>query len=296
MKGQHEKAQVFLGSLATKAPELPFEPTLMPRLFASTAHNSMATLEQISALVERSQGLAARILRVANSAYYGMHTAVSSLAIAIRLLGLNELRSIIMQIGILSTVRTLKLPAGFDFQKLWEHQLVTAVIARALAQAMPASVSSATLAEEVYAAGLLHDLGKTLIAASCPEELAAINTLAAEQNLPFHRAEDAYWGIDHSVVGSRLLTFWGLPAQLTEPVSWHHAPDLAPPKHAVAVGILAAANELSRIDRTLLTQEGFPGTIETLLPKGITREGLEQAVAACADPAKIRDLSTMAAL
>ena len=303
MKTRHEKAQAYLNSLAENCPELPFEPTLLPELFASTASNSMSSTAHIASLVERSQGLATRILRLANSAYYGMHTQVSSLSHAIRLLGMDEVRSIILQLGVSSAIRKLTLPKYFPFEELWVHQLLTASLSRAIAQSTPPANSGADDAvspDDLYAAGLLHDLGKTLIAANCPEDWRTIADLAACEDLPFYKAEEDYWGIDHSIAGARMLTFWGLPARLTELVGWHHAPQHAKPGYLAPTHILAAANLLSHYPLTALTGEEqngatkenaedkapeitLPDDVLALLPAQVDLKKLNEKIIACYD-------------
>ena len=160
MRDRYEKAQAFLANLSANSPELPFEPSLLPDLFEATSGSSTKTMDHIAALVERSQGLASRILRQANSAYYGIQTEVSSLGHAVRLLGLNEVRNIIVQLGVASAVKKLPLPPSFQFEKLWEHQLFTANIARSIARSVPhiAGPGNAVSPDELYAAGLLHDM------------------------------------------------------------------------------------------------------------------------------------------
>lgn len=243
MKTRHEKAQAFLAVLAETSPELPFEPTLLPELFASTAESSMSSTVHVATLVERSQGLAARILRLANSSYYGMQTAVSSLPHAIRLLGFNEVRNIILQIGVSSMIRRLNLPESFPFKELWEHQILVASLAKTIARSMPHI--GAVSPDELYTAGLLHDIGKTLLAANRPDDWNAIHDLAMLESIPFYRAEEDYWGIDHGMTGARLLAFWGLPRKLTELVNWHHFPQHAEDLFGTPAFVLAAANALS---------------------------------------------------
>lgn len=287
MKTRYEKAQNFLSTLAGQCPELPFEPTLLPELFASTASNSMSSVTHIASLVERSQGLATRILRMANSAYYGMNTSVSSLSHAIRLLGVNEVRSIILQLGVSTVIRQLKLPKIFPAQEIWEHQILTANLARMIAQSMPPGVPAGeedVSPDELYAAGLLHDLGKTMVAAHCPDDWLAINDLAACEGIPYFQAEEDYWGIDHSVAGARLLAFWGLPAKLTELVGWHHAPTHVPPQYKTPTYILAAANILAQhqVASPPAGEEAadqIPDEVQALLPGTVDREKLRAKLA-----------------
>lgn len=308
MRTRHEKAQAYLNSLANNCPELPFEPTLLPELFASTADNSMSSTTHIASLVERSQGLATRILRLANSAYYGMHTSVSSLSHAIRILGLNEVRGIILQLGVSSAIRKLKFPAHFPFEALWEHQLLAANFARSIAQAAPGSVFTAEESvspDDLYAAGLLHDIGKTLIAANCPDDWRAIADLAECERVPFYQAEEDYWGIDHSIAGARIFTFWGLPPRLTELVGWHHAPHRGNPEYKTATYILAAANLLSHYPLSTLIsapeKDGednkketealklvLPEDVRAYMPAGVDEKLLQEKITACCDMERVR--------
>ncbi len=257
MKKRYEKAQAFLEDLAEKSPDLPFESDLLPELFASTAEDSAKSMEHIGKLIEHSQGLASRILRLANSAYYGMQMKVSSLGNAVRLLGLNEVRAIILQLGAVSVVGKMPMPKSFPHKELWEHQLFTANIARGVTKAMPHAGKDFS-PDDLYAAGLLHDMGKTMLAAYCPEDWIAISDLAVCENIPFHQAEENYWGLDHAVIGARLLTFWGIPAKLTELINWHHVPFHAKPEYQAPARILAAANLLAHnIDDNTATLTGF---------------------------------------
>ena len=312
MKRRNEKAQAYLSGRAENAPELPFEPTLLPGLFASTSSAAMSSTAHVAALVERSQGLASRVLRLANSAYYGMQTEISSLTHAIRLLGLNEVRVIVLQLGVASAIRKLNLPKYYPFQEQWEHQLLTANLGKAMAKAIPATAFSTESAspDDIYAAGLLHDVGKMLIAANCPDDWQAINDLAACEEIPFYQAEEDYWGIDHSVAGARLVTFWGLPPRLTEVVGWHHAPRHAGAEFKNATSILAAANILSHYPLAALTggdaepddaDEDEPQTelilpedVRELLPAGINKEKLQENILACYDTSRVRGMTAAA--
>lgn len=240
----HDSAQIFLAELAANPPPLPFEPSLLTELFERTGADFRSDSEGVAKLLERSQNLAARVLRLANSAYYGFSSAVSSLPQAVRVLGMAEIRNMVLGIGAGTAFRKADMPPGFNMEAVWAHQVLTAMLAREfgrLAREHTPSPSS-IMPDEVYAAGLLHDLGKFLVASRRPRDWKAITDLALRENLALYLAEDAYWGIDHSIAGARLLVFWQLPSRLTEPVCWHHVPSLADPEHRNASLLLAAAN------------------------------------------------------
>lgn len=299
MKPRHDRAQIFLATLSENCPELPFEPTLLPELFASTAENSVKSLTHIAGLVEKSQGLAARILRVANSAYYGMQTAVSSLPHAVRLLGLNEVRNIILQLGVTSVMRQLNFPKAFKFEELWEHQLRTANFAKEIALAMPEKSFGRKISpDDIYAAGLLHDLGKTMLAANCPEDWSAVWDLASCEDISFFKAEEDYWGVDHAVAGARLLTFWGLPPTLTELVNWHHAPHLATEEFKTGAQVLAAANMLAHQPIEAFTKEReendespLPALSCGFMPEGVNEDQLMEKLISCCDPDRVQGMA-----
>jgi len=292
MKERYEKAQTFLANLMEKSPELPFEPSLLPELFAATSENYTKNIDGISKLVERSSGLASRILRLANSAYYGMQTEVSSISHAIRLLGLNEVRNIILQLGGASIASKIPLPKGFPFHTLWEHQLFTANIARGVATAIPLADKSIS-PDDLYAAGLLHDMGKTMLAAYCPEDWLAINDLATCENIPFDQAETSYWGIDHAVVGARLLTFWGIPDRLTELINWHHQPHYARPENLAPTRMLAASNMLAHTvgAEGALSTVDMPEIVTSGLLGDFDPEHLHASIAANCDVARVRSMA-----
>ena len=297
MRERYERAQAFLANLSENCPELPFEPTLLPELFASTAATSVKDTNQIAALVERSQGLASRILRQANSAYYGIQTEVSSLGHAIRLLGLNEVRNMIVQLGVSSAMKTMNLPKDFPFDKLWEHQLFTANIARSIARSIP-QAAGAVSADELYVAGLLHDMGKTMLAALCPDDWVAIQDLALCENIDFYQAEENYWGLDHSVVGARLLTFWGIPSKLTELVNWHHNPHLARQEFQAPTRLLSASNLLAHnFDEAVAADSAaftVPETVAAVLSDDIDREKLQQSFFSSCDVERVRGMAKTA--
>lgn len=247
------EAREFLEDLSENPPVLPYEPTLLPLLFSATKDNSTASVDDITRLIERSQKLATKVLSLANSAAYGLESSVTSLHRAISILGLREVRSLVVMIGAVATIKGVKLPKDFDATELWRHQLRTAAIAKALCQTLrdlarkdPQSENNSMqiAPDEAYAAGLLHDIGKVFLAGSRPHIWDDIFALHHERGIAFYEAENDYWGMDHALVGAQVLHHWKLPLLLTDPISWHHAPQLAP-SLALEAGLLAAANAIA---------------------------------------------------
>ncbi len=223
---RHEEAQAFLSELPELRKDLPFSTSILQRLFAQTGEDATASMAQIAETISHDQGLSTRLLAQANSAFYGLQAHVASVQRAATVLGLAEIRRIMLTVGIKAMVARRKVPAAFDLEAGWRHQYCVGMLARGLSREIPDA--SGLDSDTLFTAGLLHDVGKLVTAMMRPEHWTAIRTLAREQNLSDGQAENAYWGVDHSVVGSLLLRAWDLPGELTEIVNWHHAQEAAP--------------------------------------------------------------------
>lgn len=261
-------AQSFLDELVRKPPRLPFDPGLLREVMQLTAAGSRAPVARLAEVLGRDQTLSTRLLRIANSAYYGLQSEVSSVVRAVAVLGVGEVRSVVLALGASGLVNRRTLPVGFDLAAYWGHQLSVASCCRMLARS-----AAPDDADTLFTAGLLHDLGKLLMAGLCPEAWNAVTTLAAEEGLSSAEAEERYWGLDHGVIGARMLAYWDLPAALTEPVNWHHAPQYAGEHER-------NARLLSMADRMLLAHERGDGVIPPALVSDIAGVGIDPARAA----------------
>lgn len=218
-----ERAQRFLLELPSVRDDLPFSPALLTRLFTLTADNGQSPLEAIAASIAEDQGLSTRVLVMANSAYYGLQAQVGTIARAVAVLGLREVRGMVLALGMKGMAGRRTLPEGFDFAPYLEHQVSVAIASMALAQAAPVMHP-----DDAFTAGLLHDLGKLLTALYRPEDWLAQAALVARHGLPWHEAEQRHWGLEHGLIGAMMLDSWNLPKTLTDPVNWHHVPQAAP--------------------------------------------------------------------
>lgn len=217
-----EKAQRFLAELPGVRNDLPFSPVLLQKLFMQTGESSVASMQQIAETISRDQGLTAKLLAVANSAFYGLQAQVTTVQRAATVLGLREIRNIVLAIGIRALGGRRPVPREFDLAAYWRHQFFVALASKTLAG------DCGLDPDQLFTAGLLHDLGKLIVAMYRPEDWKEIHQLAAVRSLPDAVAEDLYWGLEHGVIGGLVLGSWDLPPEIAEPVNWHHAPALAP--------------------------------------------------------------------
>lgn len=257
--GHHAKAQEFLQSILEATDDLPYEPSLLSDLFSLTAESSTASLEAVADTLSRGAGLAVRVLSMANSAFYGLQSEVSTLPRAVNILGLAEVRNLVLALGV-SHLAKGTLPETFALKTYWYHQVSVATAAKLIAEhaGHPAP-------ETLYTAGLLHDIGKLLIAVYHPDAWEGIQALKRQQNLTSDiEAEEAYWGLDHSVLAAHILSYWDLPAALTEPINWHHHPHLAPEFKQEAAILYVADSLLHRRSEQAIP---LPDAAKTLLTR-----------------------------
>lgn len=231
-----DKIQQFLKELPRMREDLPFSPEVLRRLFVQTGNGSLASLEDVGETLSTDQGLTTRILSLANSAYYGLQAEVKAVPRAAAVLGMAEIRNIVLTLGVNGLTGKYKMPAEFDLCKYWTHQFMVAMVAKELSHMVGVGNP-----DNLFTVGLLHDIGKLITALKRPKDWEAIQEIAEDGEMSDSEAEEEYWGLDHAVVGALVLKSWNLPADLVEPVNWHHAPALSP-EHSAESNLVCLAD------------------------------------------------------
>lgn len=178
-------------------------------------------IAKITRAIELDPGLTVNVLKLANSAYLGFSRSVSTVREAVVRVGVNSILSIVVAKAVAPiAVKEVK---GYDLQpgELWKHSVFVAIASDSLAKVL--SVKSLDF---VFTAGLLHDIGKTLLGTYIEVGAAPIVEMVAEQGISFEAAERSLLGIDHAAVGGALLELWKLPENIVETVRYHHNPEL----------------------------------------------------------------------
>lgn len=166
-------------------------------------------------LVERDQALAVRVLRLANSPFYGMSGRVASVGDAVQLLGLRTVAGVLAAVALRSSLADLS-SRGFDFEAYWRHAAACGVAARALAG------DAGLDGDEGFLAGLLHDIGLLVLAAMCPDEAGQVRAVCREEGVALHEAELRVLGMTHADVGARVAAAWNLPHAIVDAIACHH--------------------------------------------------------------------------
>jgi HD-like signal output (HDOD) protein len=213
---QDEKLKTLVTQLGT----LPSLPTLYLKIMRELGAED-PSIESIAGIIADDPGMTARILQIANSAVLGLARKISSPSDAVQYLGFGTVRSLVLSAHIFACFDQAKLK-GFSVNQLWNHSLGTGSLARSIMQLEGAEAGDA---DDAYTAGMLHDVGKLLLANSLPEQFQRALTLAAERGIPLHEAEAEVFGATHAGAAAYLLGLWGLPASIVEAIAFHHQPN-----------------------------------------------------------------------
>ena len=192
---------------------------------------------QVEKLLKQDPSLTANLLKLSNSAYFGIPSKVGSVRHAIAMLGWKRLSKLVMT-ACVSAITDRKIP-GYDLQPgvLWRHSVAVSVTAEGLMRELKIAES-----DEIFTAALLHDLGKLILGEFVEMEIDEIQRVAA-RGIPFQLAEQEVLGTDHAEVGALVLENWSFPTELVSAVRWHHDPDSAPETNSMT-DIVHVANVL----------------------------------------------------
>ena len=181
--------------------------------------NPESSAAQVEEILKYDPGLTANILKLTNSAYFGIPSRVSSVKQAVVLLGWKRLLQLVMTMC-MSTVMKKPLP-GYDLPhgELWRHSIAVSVAAELVVKALKIPG-----ADEVFTAALLHDIGKLILGGFVQDDLHRIEEMVAK-GIAFEVAEFIVLGTDHAQIGARILEKWSFPAELVNAVNWHHDPE-----------------------------------------------------------------------
>jgi HD-like signal output (HDOD) protein len=219
-----------------------------------------STADELQKVISTDQALTSQILKIANSAMFGMMREVKTVTQAIMTLGFSTIKSVV----IASSAKNLynRGSSGLQERLMWEHALATAMAGRAYGKLLRFPRT-----EEIFLAGLMHDIGKSVMGLKFPERYGAlIRTVYNEQGDSLEMELDTF-GFDHTMVGEALLQSWNLARNIEHTVRWHHDPLETPQEDRSLCALVALGNQMA------LTQKIGIGRPESLASP--TRQALE---------------------
>jgi len=202
-------------------------------------------IDTLTQTILRDPSLVAKVLKLANTSFYASKGRVQTVERAVVNIGYSGVRELVMGVAVANLFQTSQRHEALDRVALWRHQLAVAAIARAIA----GKAGSVTY-EGAFAAGLLHDLGITILDDLFPSEYAQCISYAAAKGIPLVEAEHAFFGIEHTTVAQEVATSWNIGRQFRAPMGLHHEPWARilelPVEDAVMVSLVKLADLLSR--------------------------------------------------
>jgi putative nucleotidyltransferase with HDIG domain len=203
--------------LVGKMSRVPSPPDLYFNI-AKAIRSQCADLDEIANLILQDMAITAKLLQLANSAALGLRSRVTTVHQAIQYLGLEMTRSLVLLAHTFSYFDKGR-AVGFSLEKLWNHALKVATLAQQIAD-----YEGAECVDEAFLAGLLHDLGKLLLAVNMPVEYSQILKTAQTKKTPTWQEEIEKFGGTHAELGAELLATWNFPLSIVEAVALHHHP------------------------------------------------------------------------
>ena len=229
-----ERALRALGQLP------PFSP-ILNRLIASLAHEDVS-FAKIADLIEKDTVLAGNILRLVNSALYGLPGTVNSIRHAVSLLGIQKLRNAALSMSVSRMWNQIKTPPDFSMARFNLHSVGVGILSDLLAQRMDVPYG-----EGAFAAGLFHDLGLLLVAIGLHDEYKQMSLLCPEDQKWLIDYEVQVLGMTHSELSAEALAVWNLPEPIQVAVRYHAQPELD--RTPVAKGQIALSRVLNAADQ-----------------------------------------------
>jgi len=267
------KADTYLKRIRIYIARMPSLSTTVTKVL-ETCNNPKASPNDLNRVISLDPVLTGQVLRLINSAYYGLPNPITSLTRAIIMLGLNTVKNLALSFAILETMSAKGTFRVFSINDFWAHSLCVAVAARHLAMVKGVSVSGR---EDFFIAGLLHDLGKIPLNKQFPDEYRRVLDESYSAQRPLQDLERELLGIDHCSVGELIAQKWQLGANLIESLGYHHQPDGVSQTNRLFVTLVALANSYAN-----LLKIGTAGDVaenhHPIIPSLLEQSGLDWTI------------------
>ena len=204
--------------LMERMEDLPSLPSTVMTIL-DVLNNPESSANELSEALRHDQSLASRVLRLVNSAYYGFPRKIDTLQKAVTILGYSSIQNIILVTKIFEVVRSGSKEHSLNPKRFWRHSLGCGVTAQIIGTKL-----GLRKGEEVFLAGLLHDIGKVIFDAFLHEEYSKVIEMSRGKNILLYEAEEQILGATHADLGYWLAEEWSLPLNITAAIAHHHGP------------------------------------------------------------------------
>ncbi len=252
--------------------DLPSLPVVVMQVYQA-ADNPDMSAQQLALIIGRDQGFTVRLLRIANSAYYGMMRQIATIEEAVVVLGISTIKNLALVAATYPLFRRALVGYTLHVSGLWSHSLAVGLVAQAGARAFDVDARS-----EAFTAGLLHDVGKLVISTALTDWMGELSDLVHHYRMPVHEAERELFGFTHEEIGALLVERWNLPPRIAKMVRFHHQSlDQNDPNCALIEFADYCANQIGYMMNPEAPPEPFDTRVLNVL--GIGLEEAEQFMA-----------------
>lgn len=220
--------------------DLPTLPLVIDRL-SKAVRDPNADARRISGIINDDPVIMSRVLRVANSAFYGTTEPITSLQVAVTRMGMRALSNIALSTAVVSSMGKQS-SGAFDWNAFWRHSICCGLAAAVINERAGKALGRRYGKDVLHLAGLLHDVGKLVLARYFHAEFERALTRAARDRVPLWKAERDELGADHAQIGAWLGVRWQLPEESLQVMRWHHQPNDADESARPLVFLVHSAN------------------------------------------------------
>jgi len=208
-------AQTFLKKLDT-IPDIPTLPTIVIKVNKMLQDHD-TSIKNLSKVIEKDQGMVAKILRLVNSTFYGFRSRITNIPHAVIILGFNTIRNAVVSVSIIKAFSGKETFEGFTITEFWKHSIGVAVTSRYLAEQ-----TRLDSPDDCFVSGLLHDIGKVVLSQYFTEFFGGVWKSVKEDGLSFYEAEQNMTPVNHAQIGGHLAKKWQFPTSLIDTITHHH--------------------------------------------------------------------------
>ncbi|MDA8141785.1 MAG: HDOD domain-containing protein [Desulfobacteraceae bacterium] len=201
----------------------------------SMLQDADVTARDLSDVIEKDQAMVAKLLKLVNSSFFGFSSKVSNIAHSIMILGFNTVYNAILSMAVIDALGAKNRINGLDMAGFWRHAISVAVVSKYLSQGLEGQ-----LQEKAFTAGILHDIGKVVMARYFTERFSTLWEVITLQEISFVKAERQHFPMGHDAMGAFLSRCWNLPEELSTAVAQHHHPEILPRPCVLALVVNAA--------------------------------------------------------
>lgn len=226
----------IIDAIRNKRASIPTLPAVITNIL-SLIKNENSSASDLASAIGHDQAISSRMLRIANSAYYGLSHKVDTITRSIVVIGFNEVMGLIIGSDVFSAISKKKGNGLINMDELWTHSIEVGITATKIERKI-----GAVSKESTFLSGIIHDIGKVFLSVNFPEEYKIVLEKAKKTQLPLHDVEKEMLGIDHADLANYLMEIWNFPENLVLTIAYHHNFKACPEVYKEKAMIIYLAN------------------------------------------------------